>query len=109
MTKALGTLGWSFDELEVVQGRARGVDLAAEAWARARGRKCTPFPADWNRHGKRAGILRNVEMAEYGDGLLAFWDWESRGTAHMIKTMKQQGKPTLVIRISGISRPKAQV
>jgi hypothetical protein len=46
------------------------------------------IPADWNRHGRGAGYIRNKEMAEIGDGLLAFWDEESCGTQDMIKQAK---------------------
>ena len=35
-------------------------------------------------HGKKAGYLRNVDMAEYADALVAFWDGKSKGTGHMI-------------------------
>lgn len=35
--------------------------------------KLTKFPADWNKYGKTAGYLRNMQMAEYADALIAFW------------------------------------
>jgi hypothetical protein len=37
-------------------------------------------------------------MAHAADGLLAFWDGESRGTENMIATMKRLGKPTKTLR-----------
>ena len=49
------------------------------------------FPADWDKYGKRAGYLRNVQMAEYADALLAFWDGESRGTKNMIDEALSRG------------------
>lgn len=42
------------------------------------------FPADWNKHGRAAGPIRNEEMAQYADALIAFWDGKSRGTKSMI-------------------------
>ena len=42
------------------------------------------FPAQWNEFGKRAGYIRNEEMAKYADACVAFWDGESKGTKHMI-------------------------
>jgi hypothetical protein len=49
------------------------------------------FPADWDTHGRAAGVIRNKQMAEYGDMLIAFWDGESKGTKNMIDTSKKLG------------------
>ena len=56
------------------------------------------FEADWGTHGKKAGILRNIEMGDYADALIAFHDSESKGTKHMIEYMKSLGKPVRVVR-----------
>lgn len=78
-----------FDIDEVVSGKARGADTAGEAWAEANDIPVAEFPADWDEHGKRAGYLRNKEMAEYGDQLIAIWDGKSRGTSMMIDLGKE--------------------
>ena len=72
------------EEIQIVSGGARGADKLGERYAKERGYSLKIFPADWNRYGKRAGFLRNNEMAEYADCLAAFWDNQSRGTKHMI-------------------------
>lgn len=74
---------------EVVSGTARGVDQMGERWAKERGIPVKRFPADWERYGKSAGYRRNEQMALYADGLIAFWDGESRGTKHMIDLAKE--------------------
>lgn len=74
--------------LEIVSGGARGVDNAAAAWARYNRFTFVEFLAQWNRFGMSAGYVRNTEMALYGTHLAAFWDGESRGTAHMIEAAK---------------------
>jgi len=71
------------EDIEIVSGCARGADSLAIQYAKDRGYPIKKFPANWDL-GKRAGYLRNVEMAEYGDALIAFWNEESRGTKHMI-------------------------
>ncbi len=43
------------------------------------------FPADWDKHGKAAGPIRNKQMAEYADALLLIWDGNSRGSMNMKK------------------------
>jgi hypothetical protein len=80
-----------FDVTEVVSGTAAGVDRLGEAWASDNGVPVKKMPADWKQYGRRAGYLRNVEMAEYGDALIAIWDGGSRGTKHMIDIAKEHG------------------
>lgn len=84
---------------EVVSGHARGVDQLGEDWAREHGVHYTLFPADWNKYGKAAGPRRNEQMAKYADALIAVWDGQSRGTGHMIRTMKNMEKIVYVKRI----------
>jgi hypothetical protein len=43
----------------VIHGNAPGVDAAADAWARARGLIIVRIGAEWERHGKSAGAIRN--------------------------------------------------
>lgn len=80
-----------FKITEVVSGTARGVDRFGEQWAIENNITVKPFPADWNTYGKRAGYLRNTQMADYADALIAVWDGESRGTKHMIEEAKRKG------------------
>ena len=85
---------------EIVCGMARGVDRHAHAWAEPYQRsgiyKIAEFPADWKRHGKAAGPIRNKQMADYADALLAIWDGRSAGTKNMIETMRRLGKQVWV-------------
>jgi len=79
------------DDIEIVSGGARGADALGERYAKDRGYSLRVFPAEWDRYGKRAGYLRNAEMAKYANALLAFWDGESRGTRHMIQIARESG------------------
>ncbi len=85
------------EEVELVCGMARGADLLAyHLWKHA-GNIIHEFPADWTgSHGKGAGFARNRDMAEFADALVAFWDGQSRGTKHMIETMRRMNKPVHV-------------
>ena len=53
--------------------------------------------ADWQKYGKRAGPIRNKEMADYADTLIAFWDGQSRGTKNMIETARSQNLNVIVV------------
>lgn len=83
-------------EIEIVSGAAKGADKLGERYAEERQYMIKRFPADWGSFGKKAGYLRNTEMAEYADALIAFWDGKSKGTKHMINIAKKQN---LLIRI----------
>lgn len=78
---------------EVISGDAPGADYMGAQWAKNKGILVKHFPAQWDQYGKSAGFIRNAEMGDYADALIAFWDGKSKGTAHMIKTMLRQNKP----------------
>lgn len=78
--------------LEIVCGEARGADSLGRRYAEENGIPIKSFPAQWDKYGKAAGIIRNHEMGDYADYLVAFWDGQSRGTKDMINYMKALGK-----------------
>lgn len=86
----------TFDITEVVSGRAKGADQLGELWATFNNVPIKMFPANWDAHGKKAGIMRNCVMGDYADALIALWDGKSRGTFHMISYMLKLGKPVCV-------------
>ena len=57
---------------------------------------------NWKKYGKQSGMVRNAEMAEIADELVAIWDGESRGTAAMIGVMKKRVKPVTVYDCHGV-------
>lgn len=85
---------------EIVSGGARGVDRTAALAASSRGLQVTEIRPDW-RLGKRAALIRNEQIVAYCDGLVAFWDGRSRGTAFTISLAKKHRKLREVFRISG--------
>ena len=89
------------EKLTLICGMARGADLTAYKLFSEVGLPVKMYPADWDQYGKSAGYIRNKQMADVADMLIAFWDGESRGTAHMIDTMKQQHKSVFVFNYEG--------
>ena len=87
----------SYDPV-IISGAARGADTLGARYARERGVPVLEFPADWVRLGKRAGMVRNLQMLDSADAVVAFWDGQSRGTAHMINETKKRGLPLRVVR-----------
>lgn len=90
------------DKTVLIHGAARGADTLAAEWAMVRLEpdQCESFPADWEKHGKRAGYIRNRQMLEEGkpDVVLAFrCEGESPGTDMMVKLARDAGVPVYVI------------
>jgi hypothetical protein len=87
------------DEItEVVCGGTIGVDGNGAAWAQSKGIPVRWFRAAWSIHGKSAGPMRNRQMAEYADGLIAVWDGASRGTKNMIHEAERRGLRVFIHR-----------
>lgn len=82
----------------IVSGHAYGADSLGEKYAKDEGFSTEIYPAQWDTYGKRAGYLRNEQMAKVADVLIAFWDGESRGTKHMIDIMNKENKQIRVVR-----------
>jgi hypothetical protein len=80
-----------FTITEVVSGAARGVDRLGEQWAKENNVPIKQFFPDWDGLGKKAGHVRNREMGDYADALVALWDGESKGTKGMIDYAKSKG------------------
>ena len=84
-------------DAEIVSGGSKGADKMGEKFAKSYGLMLKIFPADWSKHGKAAGPIRNKQMAEYADCLIAFWDGKSRGTKSMIDLAKKEGLKVYII------------
>jgi hypothetical protein len=82
--------------ITIVHGDAPGLDSIAREWAIV---SCTaeePHPADWEKHGKKAGYLRNFEMVQLGaDVCLAFPLGESKGTRMCMDLARAAGIPVM--------------
>lgn len=84
---AIAESGWLYEINEIVHGNARGIDKAAGKYFKDK-LPIKVFPADWDKYGKSAGYIRNKQMAEYADALIAIWNQKSRGTKNMIDIAK---------------------
>lgn len=79
----------------IISGGARGVDTIAKQIADESGVPFKEYPANWVKYGRyRAGRIRNSEMANDADIVIAVWDGESNGTQHMIKESMDRGNLT---------------
>lgn len=75
----------------IIEGGARGADRGAQMWAKQCSKELLTFPADWEKYGKRAGYLRNVQMLEEGKPDLVVAFPGGKGTAMMVRLAKEKG------------------
>lgn len=71
-------------------GHKYGADYWGKMYAFARKLPYKGFPADWKKYKRKAGPMRNGEMAKIGNAVIAFWDGKSTGTKDMIIRAKKQ-------------------
>ncbi|NLN82555.1 MAG: hypothetical protein GX136_08440 [Clostridiales bacterium] len=84
---------------EIVSGGARGVDKAAEELAKLLSLPIRRFLPDYARYGRIAPLRRNIEIIEYADEVIAFWDGISHGTKQAIIECINRRIPIRVIPI----------
>lgn len=103
LVKKLDKITADLGKLVVVHGAAAGADTLADKWVQERGHTVVRFHADWEKHGKAAGPLRNQEMLDFiltaqQRFAVCCWDGESRGTKDMIRKLAGAGIETRIIR-----------
>lgn len=75
----------------IIEGDAPGADRIAGAWAKKRRVDLRLFPADWKKHGRSAGYIRNREMLNEGKPDLVIAFPGGRGTANMVEQAERAG------------------
>ncbi len=94
--QAIEEAGWEITA--VISGCARGVDSFGEQYAAEHGIPVERHPADWKKLGRKAGPLRNHEMAQCADALIAVLYPGSRGTENMIQQARDAGLKYIYIK-----------
>ena len=82
---------------EIVSGGARGIDECAKNYATENGIKYVEFLPQYNVYGRVAPLKRNIEIIEYSNLVIAFWDGKSKGTDFVIKECKKIGREVKIV------------
>lgn len=90
-----------FEITELVSGKCpKGVDHLGEIWATKHNIPIKYFPADWDKFGRSAGMLRNSQLIEYSDAVIIIHDGVSKGTKDSWTKAKKKGIPIYYINTS---------
>lgn len=83
--------------VRIITGCAKGADTLAKRYAREHDLPLVVYEADWKKHGKKAGPIRNKAMAYVAHAVVLFWDGKSKGTLNMYHTARMWGIETIRI------------
>ena len=89
------------NEVVIVSGSAIGIDSLGAQWAELRKLKTEIYLPDWQTHGKKAGFLRNQQIIDNSDYLIAITTG-SNGTADSIKRAVKKNIPIKIIKYEKI-------
>jgi len=82
----------------IVSGGAKGADFLGQNYAEELKLPIKIFEADWDKFGKSAGYIRNVDIVKESTVVFAFWDGKSRGTRHTIDLCRKHLKPVYIFK-----------
>ena len=97
--KLLNDLGRLKENILIISGGAKGVDTIAQRIAKNHGIPILIFYPNYSKHGKRAPLIRNIQIIEHSDFILAFPTKDSRGTRFTITEARKRKKPNRVIEV----------
>lgn len=80
----------------IISGGAKGADLLGRRYAQENSIEIKEFLPDWEKFGKKAGFIRNRDIVEHSDIIVAFWDGESKGTENTISLAKEAKKEVFI-------------
>lgn len=100
-------LGDALPKLIVQGGCPTGADAIARDWARENGVRCVTFNANWLKHGRAAGPLRNgLMLRSYPDALVMAFPLDGPGTWDCIRQAKTMG---MLVRVYSPTREATDV
>lgn len=79
----------------LIHGNASGADRGAARWAESEDIRTIAYPADWRKHGKAAGPMRNTRMLREGKPSLVIAFPGGKGTADMVRQAEAADVPIL--------------
>jgi hypothetical protein len=85
---------------EIVSGGAIGVDRSARNYAKTHNIKLKEFLPEYERYGRSAPLKRNLQIIDYADEVIAFWDGMSHGTRFVIENCERKNVPIKVYALA---------
>lgn len=87
---------------EIISGGAKGVDTCAKLFAQSNNLMYTEFLPDYKSYGRVAPIIRNRQIVDSADLVIAFWNGTSKGTKSVIDYCNKTGKEVRIYILSDL-------
>lgn len=87
------------DVKTIISGGAVGVDTLAKRWALRNGYEFIEICPDYKTYGNRAPLIRNKEIVQRANEVVALPSSQSKGTKHTISCAKEQHKKCYIVNI----------
>lgn len=82
----------------IISGGAKGADHLAKRFANDHKIPIIEYLPDWKKYGKKAGMIRNKDIIDNSNYVIAFWNGQSVGTKDSIELAKKNNLPLIIIR-----------
>lgn len=89
---------------ELISGGGKGIDSLAEQFA---DQNCIPkriLKPEYDKYGRKAPLIRDRQIVDCADLVVAVWDGFSSGTWYTINYARRIGKPVKVYQIPSFER-----
>ena len=89
----------SINKIKFVSGGAIGTDTMVFNYAKESDSEIQVIEPKWSQFGKGSAIIRNRQIVQLSDVVIAFWNNKSKGTLSAINFAKKMNKRLFVINV----------
>ena len=83
---------------KIISGGAVGADKIGEKFSEKFNIPIEIIKPDWSK-GKQGGVIRNTDIINKSNYVIAFWDGQSKGTLDLINKAKKLNKKLFIVKI----------
>lgn len=83
----------------IISGGAKGIDTLAANYAKEKNISLIEFLPDYKKNGRAATFIRNREIVDNSNIVVAFWNGNSKGTKYTLDYARKKNKRIIVVSI----------
>lgn len=83
----------------IISGGAKGIDTLASNYAKEKNISLIEFLPDYKKNGRAATFIRNREIVDNSNIVVAFWNGKSKGTKYTLDYARKKNKRIIVVSI----------
>lgn len=83
----------------IISGGAKGIDTLAANYAKEKNINLIEILPDYKKNGRAATFIRNREIVDSSNIIVAFWNGKSKGTKYTLDYARKKSKRIIVVSI----------